>query len=416
MKKSLLRRAGIEADSYIMIPFHYEGTELFARLTSFDTLRNTEESTHYNKMLIHGIAKLHNAEVSKEMNFGIVRYDFGILRLLVMPDGGDREEGQVEIEARAIISLQETVKIGVLTFALEDMDCDITYLFDQVSRNELLVIEGQEKINLQIYLMDKFGIVKCGNARTLMHMSERPEIEYFKYLLSNEVYQSDITKNACLISHEIEAAAMTNIAQFDFSEIYAYDTCVLQIDKLFDSDYEPRIYKAALTLFLMELMQFREAAVNRVNNRVSAELQDRKNFSVKKIQEINLEFSKSIKFWNLNVFIYPATQKIANRIADAFELDALMEVYKDQKTFLEHLIMTHSIISSEKETKILNYTVLLLTLSQVIPIYFGLYKFIRNPESFNAETMQFVLALASIAAIASLAAVIRLRGLKRRQL
>mgnify|MGYP000982341721 CR=1 FL=1 len=101
------------------------------------------------------------------------------------------------------LSYQKITNIGVVMVVIPNNETELTNIFDQVSRDRLEVNVNAEIKLLNSYLKEKYGVIKCGVSRTYTSLSQKPSFEYMQYLISNEVYKSDLTENASLCSDEI---------------------------------------------------------------------------------------------------------------------------------------------------------------------------------------------------------------------
>ncbi len=388
MQESYLKNELIEADAYVFVPCYY--------LKEVTKVNKNSKNYGDGTDLTDFLEEINKKEISKNMKVDIERVFINHIKLEIISDVDEKDKSSVDAEL--YISYQNRTKTAVVMIAIPNCDIELTYLFDQSSRDGIVILENGSSHDLNDYLLDHHSLIKCGTNRTFTNLSDKPSLEYLKYLLSNEVFQSELTKKSTLCSTEITIAAERDIAQFTFSEIYAYDTSVVQIDKDYRDNYAERRYAECLTIFIIEFLQFQEATVSRVNFKVSEELEKQDDFKIQVILKINQEFARSIKFWNINIYVYPTTQKIVEKIAKTFELDQNMRVFNDNKNVLEHLIATHSVISSERENKMLNYIVLFLTLTQVIPVYYGILKFLSENTTIKIN-LSHVLMFVTIIAI-----------------
>jgi hypothetical protein len=381
---------GIDSDAYVFVPCFYDKN---LRNVVYNNLKHSKEND-----IITIVETINKNEVTKDIDMGISRTFLEDIELTILSDS-NKDDYKKRVFAELYLSFQDNTKTAVLIIVISNVSFELTYLFDQISRDMVYIQKEGADILLNEYIASKYALVKRGTSRTLTYLSKKPDNNYMRCLLANEAFQSDWTLNSLLISRELDVAIHENIAQFNFSEIYGYDTGLVQVLNDFKPVYSDRKYVECLTVFIVEFLQFQEATVSRVNSKVSRELDKQEKLSIKKILEINQEFSKSVKFWNVNIYVYPSTQKIVNSIHHRFELDQNMKVFHDNKNILEHIISTHSVISSERENKMLNYTVLFLTLTQVIPIYYNLYQYFVKNGNFVISSNHFVMFILIVAII-----------------
>lgn len=293
----------------------------------------------------------------------------------------DDFEGKSELgrqRANIFITWHTNTKIAVVTLAVPAISVSITHLLDQMARGEILICDssaanGRQKITG--WLESRYFLTLVGTPRAYVNLSTRPQTEMeMLYLLATEAIGNKVYSK--ITGENFKAAASQNVAQYEYSDIYVAETCVVQIFKEFSDTYEMRLVRQLLTLFSIELILFQDAAISRVNHRVAAELDRQEQFSNRDafriIEDLNLEFAKTIVFWDIRNFRYETTQSVADSIARAFKIQELMDTYRSNQDFLEHLITIHSARVSEHENRRLNGLLVFLAVCQVAPVFYGI--------------------------------------------
>ena len=256
--------------------------------------------------------------------------------------------------------------------------------------NIFIYDESNKMININDFMKNKFKLERCGEAKTLLSLSNKPKDSLeFNCMLASETYKSfaDDGHYYRLTSEEIEKASKDNFSQYDFYEIYAYKSAVIYILKTFGDNDILNIQDEIPILFIMELIMIQSASVLRTNNEIIEQLSKGGTVSLRFIENLYKEFGKTIRFWNKDVFKYVTVQNISSKINEAFDTKNITEEYYKNQDFLEHIVNLRDIQDSNKESKILNIIVLILTIVQVIPI---IIEFVNWFFSLNIKNFGFI--------------------------
>ena len=189
----------------------------------------------------------------------------------------------------------------------------------------------------------------------------------FEYMIASESFNSKRVDYK-LDSKEFKEICQNNLAQYDFYELYASRDAVVYVLHTFDDNLMTNIMDEAPILFIMELIMFQSAAILRTNNKIVEQLSKSGSVNISFIESLYREFGKTIKFWSKDVFKYEAVQNLSTTIHKAFGTEKILEDYYTNQKFLEHIVNLRDVQDSNRESKILNGIVLLLTIMQVIPI------------------------------------------------
>jgi len=354
-------------DLYILIPC----------VTENDRVRSIvgNESEGISNKFLKSIAEVAKYEMDNGLASQLERKFLCQVTIVCLTDDVDHDE-KIEL-GRQKVNLYLTVHmetgLACVTLVFPDTPLSVTHLLDQMSRDEILIEEQNETINLLDWISTKYGLRRMGLSRSFTNLSSRVDVEDLMYLLANEVNGSRMIEYK-LIGRSLKEAAENNIAQFDLSEVYVNECSVVQIYKDYKKLYEDRIYDQALTLFIMEIILLQDVAVSRVNERVSNELNRKSDISLKVIEELNLNFAKTMFLWNLNHFKYSATRAVVSSFVNGLKIHEQIEIYRTNKEFLEDLINVYTARRTNRMSFFLNIVILFLTLSQVLPIYYDISK------------------------------------------
>lgn len=370
-----------ESNIYIMLPYFF--------LKDMD-LKNIGEQDN----IAEGFIKLINDEALYESNNDVVndlkRYFLGKKQLYCFDDEYDGTVKDKE-EVYMFLTVHNNTKLCLLNLMIIKNKYSTTQIQDQVSSNNLYIDYNDDQILLDDYMEKYYNLYRCGDAKVLVSASAKPEDDLeFKYMLASEVYGSS-QYNHVLVSEEINIKTKENFAQYDFYDIYATREAIIYILKNFDKNELLNIQSEVSILFIMELIMFQQAAIFRTNQRITNELANNGAVSLTKIENLYIEFGKTIKFWGRNMFKYYASQYLADKINDAFETKKQLEDYYQNQKFLEHIVSLKDVQSSNKENRILNIVVIILTIMQVIPTIINIIDWLNASElnNFDFSSMHF---------------------------
>lgn len=371
-----------KSDLFVMIPFTKIGTMKAKIINNYmENIKNAEMDEA--SVFITELKKASMYECSNSISHKVDRKFIGKYKFICLSDAAD-ESGKPNVvgteECYLFLTSHRNTNLYIVTVMFINTKLPVTFILDQVSRECLKIECNSQEIALYSFFEDNFGFQICGKPKTCISLSEPPnDKEEMLYLAAGEAFGSDEV-DFKLMSEHFKANIDKNIAQFDFCDIYASKTNIIQINKRFDDDYFKRIYYETLLIFIAELVIFKELAIHRTNQKVIYEIEKNSRPSLKLIEKLSTEFGSTIGLWNISNFKYNAVQHLAKEIEDAFEISKLMATYNNNQNYLEHIINIRNIQVSEREGKILNFIAIMLTLIQTIPLILGAYNKISNNE------------------------------------
>lgn len=379
------------SDLFIMIPF--------SKLNSKN--KNTLRVKKTNKeadAFIQRLEDISEYECSRSISNKLSRDFIGIFEFVCTSDASDGNKIIGTEKCYLFLTSHINTNLYIATVMFVDIKSPVTFVLDQVSREDLIIKVNNREINLYEFFNNEFDFQICGRVKTCISLSDYPEDKReMLYFAAGEAFGSDEV-NFELISRQFKSDISNNIAQFDFCDIYVSKTNIIQINKRFSKDYFDRIYYEVLLIFIAELVIFKELAIHRTNQRVIYEIEKNSKPSLSLIEGLSVEFGSTIGLWNISNFKYNAVQCLAKDIEDAFKISELMETYKNNQNYLEHIINIRNIQVSEREGKILNFIAIMLTLIQTIPLISAAYAniFGNKPSIFNSITFNWQYGLAGV--------------------
>lgn len=334
-----------------------------------------------------------NNEVVKDFK----RIFVGKKKIACLEDEYDGDVVDTE-EVYMFLTVHEATGLVLLTLMNLETSFSPTQIQDQVVSNNLSILDENSKfIDIDTYMKQNYKFTRCGDAKTLLSLSNKPkEVLEFEYMLASEAYNST-NIDYILESQQIAQKGYQNFSQYDFYEIYASNKTIVYILKTFNSSGIDNIKYEVPILFIIELIMFQNSSVLRTNKRIVDTLSLDGDAQLSYIEQLYIEFGKTIKFWNKDVFKYPTSQILADKINDAFETEKLLDDYYKNQKFLEHIVSLRDVQNSNKESKILNKIVLVLTVLQVIPVVISLSDMIvQGSGTTFFSTYWYILGVSSL--------------------
>lgn len=387
-----------KSDIYLMIPYTSDRDILIEE--------NLEEANEYTKEFLKSLKDYSITQCKQDVTREIERFFIGKNYLSCM--SFDYKEEEIHKEPiYMFISKHKNTGIYMLILMNLKNDFSPTHIQDMLSTDNLYIYDNNTRIHVDEYMKNKFSFTRCGTAKNLLSISNMPEDDMeFKCMLSAETYKPDQTLYYLLDSKEIDRISKDDFSQYKYYDLYASKYSVIYVLNTFSDDLILNIQDEVTILYIMELIMFQSASVLRTNNRVVNELSKEGSVSLKFIEDLYKEFGKTIKFWNKDVYKYETVQYISTKINEAFETNLIYDEYTKNQQFLEHIVNLRDIQDSNRESKILNIIVLILTIIQVIPLIFQFLSWvfklefnidiINNKYIFNTSLVLFIVILVII--------------------
>lgn len=396
----------------------------FIPLTSLDIDRTVKELTSRNKLTSKRIE-------GKEVGFGnlycdiltehvlyecnnptfrtLERFYLGKYLLACYDDDYDGTVHDTE-NVHIFVTLHRNTGLCIATLAVHDNHYIPTQLIDQMSTDHLDVsFDGGETYLPIIDIMEKtFHLSLCGDSKCVVCLSNEPEDRTeLGYLLSGETFVSEHIDYHIRDKHIQKL--LENRAIYDYYDSYISRSVIAFIFKEYPDDLEERLQQEASELFIVEIVLFQNTAVLRTNNRVVSELCENDGISNKEIEELYLEFGRTMVFWSTDVYKYPFSQIEADEVIKSFGIEKAMEEYRRNQSFLDRMIEIKSNISSEKSGSLMNNILYILSWIEGGSILLGGFIWLlhllldeSSPYYSIIETATRVISLVSCFAIALL--------------
>lgn len=285
--------------------------------------------------------------------------------------------------ARPVIIGEEKVYISVLAHESSHMfvvnlfipDCrySTSQIEDQNSQDYLMIRRpGDMDENgfyqymlLDDFLQEKYGLIRCGQGKNLICMSEKPanDSEFYN-ILSGEVYNS-VHQSFRIGYPELAECAVNNRAIYDYYETYLTEIVDALILYNYEDGLEERIPVMATYVFIVELVIFQNTSLNKMTQKVTRALSKDGEVSLQYIQRLYQDYARSVKFWQRGNFKYFGTQREADRVREAFGNETLRNDYYEQQEFLEHMVELKNAQDEKRSNYVINIVAIILAVVQV---------------------------------------------------
>lgn len=299
------------------------------------------------------------------------------------PEGKEIVVGEEKMYA--ILTAHRPSHMYVLTLFLHDSPYSTTQVQDQLSYGYLKIrcpkdakarsAKGEVKpkyIDIYEYIKHEYGLLKCGDGKTLLCMSGKPDDpREFQNILSGEVYNS-MHIDYHIQSEEIDEMCHTNHAQYDYYEVYLSDVVIAFILKEFSEDVCERIELTATYAFIAQLVMFQNTSIAKTNIKITNALANSGDISYEQIHELYSEFGKTVRFWEIRNFKYNGTQAEASCITKAFSNEELKQTYYEHQEFLEHIVELKTAQTEAVNGTVLNIVATVLAVIQIQDFAVGL--------------------------------------------
>ncbi len=254
----------------------------------------------------------------------------------------------------------------IVTLAVMNNSYIPTQLIDQMSAGHLDISprKGEGYVSIEDYIRDRFKLEKCGEPKCVVCLSNEPEDrDELAYLLSGETY---ISKH---IDYHIRPHLLDKLLEdhssYDYYTSYISNSVIAFVfaDGYYSDVILERLDSAASVIFVVEIVLFQNTAILRTNKKVVQELSDEEEeVSQQNIEDLYIEFGKTMRFWNSDIFKYPYSQREADEVIHSFGIDKTLEDYYRNQQFLDRMIELKSNIAEQESGNVMNNILFFLSI------------------------------------------------------
>lgn len=249
------------------------------------------------------------------------------------------------------VTAHEKSGIYIVTVALPDNRYIPTQLIDQMSTEHMdLVIDGK-LVPIAEYMKKHYSLYLYGESKCVVCLSKNPKSRTeLGYLLAGETYVSSA------IDYQIRPERLEEFlkprAYYDYYDSYISRSVIAFVFKEYSPDFAVRLDDETSELFITEVVLLQNTAVVRTNRHVAEELSEKNGISSKEIENLYLEFGKTIKFWRSDVFKYPGSQLEADEVVRSFGIKEALDEYYRNQSFLDRLVEIRGTIAVREAKKV----------------------------------------------------------------
>jgi len=263
-----------------------------------------------------------------------------------------------EESAHLFITAHRDTGLYIATLAIPNNTYCPTQLIDQISSGHLDIspVSKGQYVPIETYIEERFKLEKCGEPKTVVCLSNEPEDPYeLAYLLSGETYYSKHINYKIRPHHLNELLKDHSI--YDYYRSYISESVIAFVfeDGHYSDDLFERLDDSASVLFIVEIVLFQNTAILRTNRKVIEELSDDNDqISQENIDELYIEFGKTMRFWSADIFKYPYSQKEADEAIRSFGIQNTLDEYHRNQQFLDRMIELKNSIAEQESDRIMN--------------------------------------------------------------
>lgn len=334
---------------------------------------------------------------------------------------------------RVYFTLNKVTQLCVLNIVFHVEGEPVTQYLDRLSREGISMNHNDNyNFDFYTYLKAEWGLGVVGKARACLSSGREIDESLKPSLFASEMHNSDVMDSASLLSGFGQGNWKDNIAIYNSSHIHASKTTVLRFDPELDvmdhkqeSDLEKSVDSVAclqhkalrrdlMLTFIIEILMFREASIKRANLRVNKSIKQDEQLSLADINNLMGDFKAAILFWDLDIFLYPTAQQLADTLNEKFDIDRSLETYHKNQNFLEQRVNLSSAIEAEKETRTINYIAIIVFFFEAINMLFIVAQSVVRKEDIPMDLIYSGgLAFAgSIVLFSSILLVVKMRRLR----
>ena len=363
-------------DLFLMIP---------CDLTNYEI---QEKNNEIGKFLIEQVAENNKSEFRSDFIKCLERHVIGNYKL---------KSPIMEKEEDAIftITIHPQTKNGLIIMYISLAINETSKIIQSLIAGLLNVqLKDNKYKKLDDFLIER-NIITLGTPRALVFIDGEIEKREIINILACETNPMGEIKGEKLVQ-----MSSKNIAQYNSAKVYCSENVLLELQNVFLLDIKERLKNEAIEVFFLELLLLQDSAISRLCNKIIKEINiettdpTREN-NISVLDELSCEVAQAILFLDFNCFIYPTVRNAVEEIAESFGLQKLKEKYYKYKEVLETLISIHMNRVDDMKNNNMNILLLVLTLTQIIPILIELFNAIYYREINFITILMFMCSIAS---------------------
>ena len=267
--------------------------------------------------------------------------------------------------------------VGAITINSTFCPFLVSRLLDSTVADLLYVKLNDKEILFTTFIKSELGLFKRGTPKVFVNYygDNRFSVqELGSLLLCDPITYSDVKNEyGNLIDKEVLdiVSDEKGLGQYDRARVYAYRNCLISFVQKEILDVFSRISDQSITFFYIELIVLEEAAIQISTNSMINLLNKQSKISTSRFfstsKNIQSDYCDSMIYWDINLK-YPLAKKSLNMIRESFDIDSIVKRHNIYNNEMNKLFELKRDISSRFESSMLNFIILVLTITQVLTI------------------------------------------------
>ena len=319
---------------------------------------------------------------------------FKITRDMIMDilDNDDISVG-ADIYMHMMVAIDAESDVGVLYVISLSSPFLLSYLLDNVVRNQLMVATQDGMKNLYEHMLENWSLKISGTPKSYVTIPKDKESldsqQLAALLMSETIYEEGEDFSKIVDKGIIQIVEEPNgMGQYDIAYVGVTLNTFIQFYPSYSGSMQYRLFWNSVTAFYIELILFEEAAVTRFNRSLvelmSDANKDLPEAFLEKNRGITNEYLRSVEFWDVQLN-YPSSQRSIKMIREAFnenDLLSRMERYQTQVQNIfeinRELVDREAEKAEKKSNDNMNFILFVLTIVSTISAIYGIVDCIIN--------------------------------------
>lgn len=284
------------------------------------------------------------------------------------------------------ISVDTESNCAVLTWYSLSSPFLVSHLFDNVIRNQIMIVGADSCVNFYDYIKAKFGLIKRGTPKIFsVFPCDKKKLtkSQLASLLVGETIYPEGENFGEIIDEDILSIVQSDygMGQYDRAFVCAYSNAVLQFSEDFSGSISERLCEESITLFYIELILFEEAAIHIADREIinlftSGDTAEPIEF-LSKVAAIYDGYSRTIDFWDIKVN-YPTSQKSIAMLRRSFRIKDQLDEMKRNQEQLQTVFDTKCDIIDRKDSKRMDTSLAIISILAIFSAWIDGYDYIAT--------------------------------------
>ncbi len=344
----------------------------------------SNKKNNFSEKYLNLLNKQFDLEITSNIGKEIQRTYLDSFDFYYLDDNESLDVNKTE-EAHLFMSNDKITGLTIITVIFFKTKIEISQMLDRLSQNNIKICIDNKDISLDKYLKTKYNLDYLGSNKACISANKEIDDALYPNYFANETFDSQ-AMNASLKPDKYFKNTNENIAQYNSSDLYAAKNTVIRIDKR--KNYTNKLKSDIIFLFIMEVLMFKECAINRANNKMLKQLTKKEKIDINELDVLYDEFSKTVAFWDISIFKYISAQNLANELEIKFETKEKYDQYKQYQDFINHKINVKQTIELQQEN------IILFSIALIVFI-FEVYGFLKDfsTKNYSLSISLFVLII-----------------------